>query len=53
MSSRPIPDDDRIVESAVAGNADLIVSGDRHLTKLKTFEGIGIVRPADFLRTLR
>jgi putative PIN family toxin of toxin-antitoxin system len=46
------PDDDRIVECAVAGNADLIVSGDRHLTKLKAFEGIGIVRPVDFLRTL-
>jgi uncharacterized protein len=46
------PDDDRIVECAVAGNAHLIVSGDHHLTKLKEFEGIGIVRPADFLRTL-
>jgi putative PIN family toxin of toxin-antitoxin system len=46
------PDDDRILECAVAGNADLIVSGDRHLTKLKDFKGIGIVRPIDFLRTL-
>jgi uncharacterized protein len=46
------PDDDRIVECAVAGNAHLIVSGDHHLTTLKEFEGIGIVRPADFLRTL-
>jgi putative PIN family toxin of toxin-antitoxin system len=46
------PDDDRIVECAVAGNAHLIVSGDHHLAKLKEFEGIGIVRPADFLRTL-
>jgi len=46
------PDDDRILECAVAGNADLIVSGDRHLTKLKEFQGIGIVRPIDFLRTL-
>jgi predicted nucleic acid-binding protein len=46
------PDDDRIVECAVAGNAHLIVSGDRHFTTLKDFEGIGIVRPADFLRTL-
>jgi uncharacterized protein len=46
------PDDDRIVECAVAGKADMIVSGDRHLTKLKAFEGIAIVRPADFLRTL-
>lgn len=32
------PDDDRILECAVAGNADLIVSGDRHLTKLKVYE---------------
>ena len=50
---REDPDDDRIVECAVAGNADLIVSGDRHLTKYKAFQGIGIVRPIDFLRTLR
>jgi putative PIN family toxin of toxin-antitoxin system len=46
------PDDDRILECAVAGNADLIVSGDQHLTKLKSYRGIGIVRPVDFLRTL-
>jgi predicted nucleic acid-binding protein len=46
------PDDDRILECAVAGNADLIVSGDRHLTKFKAFRSIGIVRPIDFLRTL-
>ena len=39
---RADPDDDRIVECAMAGNADLIVSGDHHLTKLKAFEGIGI-----------
>ncbi len=46
------PDDDRILECAVAGRADLIVSGDRHLTRLKAHQGIGIARPADFLRTL-
>ena len=46
------PDDDRIVECAVAGHADLIVSSDHHLTKLKEFRGIGIVRPIDFRRTL-
>ena len=44
------PDDVRILECAVAGSADLIVSGDRHLTRLKTFQGIAIVRPIDFLR---
>ena len=46
------PTDDRILECAVAGGADLIVSGDRHLRKLKSFRNIGIVQPSDFLRTL-
>lgn len=47
------PDDDRILECAVEGRADLIVSGDRHLTELRAFQGIAIVRPADFLRMLQ
>lgn len=46
------PDDDRILECAVDGAADLIVSGDRHLTRLESCQGIGIVRPVDFLRML-
>ena len=46
------PTDDRILECAVAGRAHLIVSGDRHLRKLKFFREIGIVQPSDFLRTL-
>jgi putative PIN family toxin of toxin-antitoxin system len=46
------PDDDRILECAVAGNADLIVSFDHHLTRLKAFQRIGIVHPIDLLRTL-
>ena len=46
------PDDDRILECAVAGKADLIVSGDRHLTSIRKYRSIGIVRPVDFLRTL-
>ena len=46
------PDDDRILECALAGNADLIVSGDRHLRNLKSFRNIGIVQPTDFVRTL-
>lgn len=44
------PDDDRILECAVAGGASLIVTGDRHLMRLKSFEGIGIVNLRDFLR---
>jgi putative PIN family toxin of toxin-antitoxin system len=46
------PTDDRILECAVSGRADLIVSGDRHLRKQKSFRNIGIVQPSDFLRTL-
>jgi hypothetical protein len=47
------PTDDRILECALAGGAELIVSGDRHLRKLKSFRNIGIVQPSDLLRTLR
>ncbi len=46
------PDDNHILACALAGKADLIVSGDRHLLTLKEYEGIPIVRPMDFLRTL-
>lgn len=44
--------DNRVLECAVAGGADLIVSGDRHLLRLGTYSGIPIVRPVDFARTL-
>jgi len=45
-------DDNRILECAVDGKADLIVSHDHHLRRLKAFEGIGTVHPVDFRRTL-
>ena len=35
--------DNRILECAVAGRADLIVTGDRELLALKEFEGTRIV----------
>jgi len=37
--------DNRVLECAVCGNANLIVSGDKHLLKLKKYENIPIVRP--------
>jgi len=46
------PDDNRILECAVEGKADVIVSGDHHLRDLKSYQGIPVVRPIDFLRTL-
>jgi uncharacterized protein len=42
--------DNRVLECAVAAHADVIVTGDRHLLALKQYEGIAIVRLADFLR---
>ena len=46
------PDDDRVLETALAGGADVIVSGDRHLLGLRTWRGIEIEKAARFLRTL-
>ena len=46
------PDDNRILECAVDGKADLIVSNDHHLLDLKMWAGIAIVRGVDFRRTL-
>ena len=37
--------DNRVLECAVSGDAGLIVSGDKHLLKLKKFKNIPIVRP--------
>jgi len=39
------PDDNKILECAIAGRADLIVSSDQDLVKLKQFRRIGIVHP--------
>jgi putative PIN family toxin of toxin-antitoxin system len=44
--------DNRVLECAVTGRADLVVSGDRHLLRLGVYSGIPIVRPVDFARTL-
>ncbi len=46
------PDDDKVIECAVVGKADYIVTGDRHLLKLASYEGVAIVRAADFLRAM-
>ena len=43
------PDDDKIVQCALVGGASYIVSGDKHLLALKSYQAIGILRPADFL----
>jgi putative PIN family toxin of toxin-antitoxin system len=46
------PDDNRVLECAVTGRADYIVSGDRHLLKLKEHAGIPILTAREFLHRL-
>jgi putative PIN family toxin of toxin-antitoxin system len=47
------PSDDVFLATALEGQADYIVTLDRHLLSLKQYHGIQIVRPASFLRHLR
>ena len=46
------PKDDKFLEVAVAGEADVIVSGDQDLLVLHPFGGIPIIPPVAFLRRL-
>lgn len=43
------PKDDKFLELAISGQSNCILSGDKDLLVLHPFEGIEIVRPADFL----
>jgi uncharacterized protein len=43
------PDDNGILEAAVAGKADCIVSGDKHLLRMGRFRGVEVVTVSDFL----
>jgi len=47
------PADNKILECAVEANVDYIVTYDKHLLKLKEFEGIQIVSPAKFLEKMK
>lgn len=48
------PDEDnRVLECAVDGRADFIVTGDtRHILPLKEYRGIKILSPSEFIRRL-
>ena len=43
------PSDDKFLETALMGDADCIVSGDRDLLEMHRFRGVPILAPAEFL----
>ncbi len=47
------PDDDIVLSTAYKGRADYIISGDRHLLKLREFKRIKIVTVEEMLEILR
>jgi putative PIN family toxin of toxin-antitoxin system len=46
------PTDNRYLECALAGEAQYIVSGDKHLLELKEYRSIQILTPAEFIMLL-
>ena len=47
------PDDDHVLACALTAGADAIVSGDRHLLDLHTFQSVPIVTPAEATRMIK
>ncbi len=45
--------DNRILECALLAQADIIVTGDRHLLSLKRYKAISILKLVDFLELLK
>jgi putative PIN family toxin of toxin-antitoxin system len=43
------PDDDRVLATALAGEAEAIVTGDADLLTLGSYAGVAILSPRDFL----
>jgi uncharacterized protein len=44
------PKDDKFLELAVTGRADVIITGDRDLLALNPFRSISIITPAEFVQ---
>lgn len=43
------PDDDKFIEAAIEGHADVIISQDKHLLALKEAFGVPVMDPKEFL----
>ena len=46
------PDDDKFIAVALAGGAEFIVSGDQALLDVGTYQGVQIMNPSNFLKSL-
>ena len=46
------PDDDKLLETALMGNADCLVTGDGDLLAMSPFHRIPVLTPVDFLERL-
>lgn len=47
------PEDNMVLECAIEGDVDYIVSGDKHLLDLKTYKRVKILSPASFFDSLQ
>ena len=47
------PEDNKFLACASAALANVIISGDQHLLRLKKFDDISIVTPARFIKLLK
>ena len=43
------PNDNMFIECAIASNSKVIISGDKHLLKLSSYQEISVVKPRDFV----
>jgi len=43
------PNDNKFLEAGISGKVDFIISQDKHLLKLKGYDGIKIVSPEEFM----
>lgn len=46
------PDDNKIIECAISGKVDYIISKDNHLLKYKEYKGIKIITPEEFIKII-
>jgi putative PIN family toxin of toxin-antitoxin system len=46
------PEDNHVIEAALAARAEFIISGDKHLLKLAKWEGVHVVSPAQFVKSI-